>query len=71
MRVKIIERPTGYVRIGDGNLGPWPEVGEVVDLPDIVAEGMIATGQVEKAAEPKVEKRPASRKGAETRKAKD
>lgn len=77
MKVKIIERPSGHVRIGTGELVEWPHVGKTIDLPDVVAEGMIATGAVEKAsgATParqtdKVETRPAATKRTETRKRK-
>lgn len=65
-KARITVRPTGCL-----NGRPWPEVGEVVDLPDAVAEGMAKAGHVEvvkAAAKPKAEKRPAPRKGAETRK---
>jgi len=66
MKVTIKVRPSGLY---DGK--PWPEVGKTIDLPEHVAEGMIAGGLVEKAerkhAEAKTEKRPASRKGVETR----
>lgn len=57
MKVNIKVRPTGTI-----NGQPWPEVGETIDLPDVVAEGM--SDWVEAA---KVEKRPASRKGVEKR----
>jgi hypothetical protein len=78
MKVRIKVQPSGLL-----NAEPWPEAGETIDLPDAVAEEMIASGALEaikekpakkaaakKAAEPadKVEKRPASTKGVETRK---
>jgi hypothetical protein len=74
MKVRIKVQPSGLL-----NAEPWPEVGETIDLPDAVAEEMIAAGALEavkdkpakKAAakpEDKVEKRPASTKGVETRK---
>lgn len=74
MKCKILVRP-----IGGYNGAPWPEVGETIDLPDHVAEGMARSGNVEivktpakKAAEPpKAEKRPAVHKAAESRPAKD
>lgn len=76
MKVKIIERPSGHVRI-DGELVEWPKVGDTIDLPDVVAEGMIATGAVEKVGgtaparqTEKVETRPAPAKRTETRKRK-
>lgn len=78
MKVKVIHKPLGPVRIDD-ELVEWPEPGKTIDLPDHIAEGMIATGTVEKAsgsasaAEKRqaqgeqVEKRPAPKKGIETR----
>lgn len=70
MKVKIIERPTGAVRVGTGELVTWPAVGETIDLPAVVAEGMIASGTVERVDGGEVEKRPAVTKRVETRKAK-
>lgn len=56
---------------------PWPAVGETVDLPDEVGEGMVAAKHLEKtsakkaAAKPDAaEKRPAPKVDAETRKTK-
>ena len=74
MRVKIIHKPAGPVRFGD-ELVEWPEVGGVIDIPASIAEGMIATGTVEKvggeAPAKRAETRPApAAKRAETRKAK-
>ncbi|NUR81002.1 MAG: hypothetical protein HOQ21_11225 [Dermatophilaceae bacterium] len=73
MKVRIKVRPSGLI-----NLREWPEVGETIDLPDDVAEGMIASGDVEavkdekkpaaKTAAKKAETRPASSKSTETRK---
>lgn len=60
MKVRIIEQPTGLL---NGNY--WPAEGEVMELPDAVAEGMIGAGHVERVAEPakkttgRVESRPA------------
>ncbi|WP_418059946.1 hypothetical protein [Pimelobacter simplex] len=70
MKVKIIEQPSGYVRIGD-ELMPWPEEGQVIDLPDVIADGMIASGTVEKISAPakRSETRPAPKRG-ETRQGK-
>lgn len=66
MKVRVINRPTGCI---DGKA--WPKKGETINLPDVVAEGMIAAGSVERVApEPKVEKRPAPTKGTETRSSK-
>lgn len=70
MKVRVKVRPSGILNGRD-----WPEAGEVMDLPDSVAEGMIAAGTVEAvkaAAEKKdaekVETRPASKADTETRK---
>lgn len=57
MKVRIKVRPTGAI-----NGRPWPQVGESMDLPEVVAEGM---GDWVEAV--KVETRPASRKGVEKR----
>lgn len=68
MKVRVKVRPSGLLN-GDF----WPEVGETVDLPDAVAEAMIAAGHLEavkapaKKTEPKVEKRPASQAKVEKR----
>jgi hypothetical protein len=74
MKVRIINQPSGLL-----NAKPWPEAGETIDLPTVVAEGMAAAGDVEivkaapakKAAEKpaeKVESRPAAKADVETRK---
>lgn len=67
MRVKIVHRPSGLL-----NGREWPEVGESLDVLDVVGEGLIAGGFAEqvaplKARKPKVEKRPAPSEGVETR----
>lgn len=72
MKVRVKARPTGTI-----NGQPWPEVGDTIDLPEVVVEGMgdyVEPVKPEKKAEekretkaPKVEKRPASGKGVETR----
>ncbi|MBZ2197270.1 hypothetical protein [Occultella gossypii] len=65
MKVRIKVRPTGSV-----NGHPWPAVGEVIDLADVSALGMIEAGQVEVVTEraAKVETRPAKdTAAAETR----
>lgn len=62
MKVRIVVRPSGLV---DGK--DWPDVGEEMDLPDVVAEGMIGAGHVEAVGSDKVEKRPASKRGVEKR----
>lgn len=65
MKVKIKERPTGLL-----NGLPWPEVGELIDLPSAVAEAMESAGHVErvgKSSSDKVEKRPAATRKAEKR----
>jgi len=72
MKVTIKVRPTGGY-----NGAAWPKVGDTIDLPDHVAEGMISTGAAEKAKAAKAapskpdesEKRPATSKSVETRKA--
>jgi hypothetical protein len=72
VKVRIINRPSGLI-----NGVEWPAVGETIDLPDVVGQGMLASGDVEKAdakkaaAKPEpgeVETRPAPAAGAETRK---
>lgn len=74
MKVRMIEQPNGLL-----NGEPWPEAGSTADLPDVVAEDMIASGRAEKvapaakktaAAKPDpAEKRPAATDKVETRKA--
>lgn len=59
MKVKIVKRPSGLL-----NTQEWPEVGETVDLPDVVAQDMAEAGWVEAL---KVEKRPAAKKAEEKR----
>lgn len=39
MKVEIIVRPSGLL-----NGQPWPEVGETIDLPKVVADDMIRVG---------------------------
>ncbi len=72
MKVRVVNQPSGLL-----NGHAWPEAGQEIDLPDVVAEGMAAAGAVEivKAAktaaskpEDKVEKRPAPTAKVETRK---
>jgi hypothetical protein len=75
MKARVKVQPSGLLSV-EGKLGvPWPEVGETVDLPESVAKDMIAAGVLEEikpakkvAAKDKVEKRPASKAGVETRK---
>ena len=55
MKVRIKVRPSGLI-----NLREWPEVGETIDLPDDVAEGMIASGDGEAVKDEK----PAAKKAA-------
>jgi hypothetical protein len=62
MKARMKAHPSGLY-----NGQPWPEVGDVVDLPDHVAEGMIDAGHLERLG--KVETRPAP-DDAETREAK-
>lgn len=47
MKVRIKVRPTGYVSLGGGPLQAWPKVGAVVELPDAVARGLVASGDAE------------------------
>lgn len=60
VKVRVLVRPSGCLNGRD-----WPEVGEVLELPAVVADGMVADGWLEVVK--KVEKRPAARKGEETR----
>lgn len=48
MKVRITVRPVGYLSLAGDMLRPWPKVGEVIDLPDVVANDMIASGRAEK-----------------------
>lgn len=50
MKVRIEVQPTGAY-----NGAPWPAVGEVIDLPDHVALGMLNTGAVSAVKAGKVE----------------
>jgi hypothetical protein len=56
-KVRILVRPSGLI-----NGVEWPEVGQTIDLPDAVADGMVKVGDVERVAakkaapEKKVEK---------------
>jgi hypothetical protein len=58
VKVRVVNQPSGLV-----NGAEWPAAGELVDLPDSVAEGMVASGDAEevKAEKPKAEKRPAAK----------
>lgn len=47
MKVRIKVRPSGYVSLGGGPLQAWPKVGAVVELPDAVARGLVASGDAE------------------------
>lgn len=74
MKVRIKVRPTGYVSFDGGPLAEWPSVGAVVNLPEVVAQDLIAAGCAEKVvmakAEPvgeKVETRPAPTANEERR----
>lgn len=72
MKVRIKQSPTGYLSINGGPLQSWPEAGAVVDLPQQIAEDLIAAGSAEKVTVAKVteevEARPASVSDVETRK---
>lgn len=48
MKVRITERPVGYISLDGHPLTVWPPVGSVVDLPEVAAEGLIAGGNAEK-----------------------
>ena len=50
MKVRVKQRPTGAF-----NGAEWPKVGEIVDLPDHIAIGMLNAGQVEAVKESKAE----------------
>lgn len=71
MKVRMKQRPTGYVSLGGGPPREWPKVGSVVDLPQVVADDLIAAGRAEKVIVAKVteevEKRPAPTEGQEQR----
>jgi hypothetical protein len=59
VKVRVVTQPSGLL-----NGRPWPAAGEEVDLPADVADSMADAGAVERV----VEKRPASKRGTETRK---
>lgn len=63
MKVRIKQSPTGYISLDGGPLQQWPKAGGVVDLPQVIAEDLIASGHATKAVVAKVteevEKRPA------------
>lgn len=59
-KFKVKVRPSGLI-----NGQEWPDVDEVVELDDAVGDGMADAGWLERVK--KVEKRPAAKKGEETR----
>lgn len=67
-KYKVVVQPSGLL-----NGHPWPEAGESVDLDKSVGDPMVEAGHLEaakapaKAAEKKVETRPASKAGEEKR----
>lgn len=73
-KVYIVVRPSGLY-----NGAEWPEVGEPIDVPDVVADDLVESGHAEKSkaaankaveeaeAEPEVETRPAPVDGVEKR----
>jgi hypothetical protein len=67
----MVHQPTGYISLNGGPLQEWPKRGDVIDLPDVMAEGMIASGNAKRvtkdADDEKVETRPAPTAGVETR----
>ncbi|WP_418003349.1 hypothetical protein ACNO8X_26075 [Mycobacterium sp. PDNC021] len=52
MKVRITKRPVGYISLDGHPLTAWPPAGQVVDLPDAVAEDLIKGGNAEKAHGP-------------------
>lgn len=74
MKVRVKVQPNGNI-----NGRPWPEVGDTIDLPEVVVEGMgdwlepvkaekrPAEDKSEKRPAVKAEKRPATGKGVEHR----
>lgn len=71
MKVRIKQSPTGYISLDGGPLQQWPKAGSVVDLPQAIADDLIASGHAAKVLVAKVteevEKRPASTSGQEQR----
>jgi hypothetical protein len=77
VKVRIKVRPTGYISLDGEGLQSWPKVGEIIDLPDTVAENMIASGnakaltkdelEAEEKTDEKVETRPANTDAVEKR----
>lgn len=68
-KYKVLVQPSGLI-----NGYPWPEAGESVELDEAVGASMVDAGHLEaaktepkKAAEKKVETRPASKSGEEKR----
>lgn len=65
-KVKILVQPSGLI-----NGVEWPEAGETIDVPEVVAVSMAEAGHVEivkpAAKTEKVEKRPASTEAVEKR----
>jgi hypothetical protein len=68
MKVRIKQSPSGCISFDGGPPQLWPKAGSVVDLPQVVAEDLIADGRAEKVllarkteevGEPPVEARPA------------
>lgn len=65
MKVRVKMQPTGTI-----NGQSWPEVGDTIDLPEVVVDVMgdwVEPVRADKKSDKKVEKRPASDKGVETR----
>jgi hypothetical protein len=48
MKVRITKRPVGYISLDGHPLTAWPPAGQVVDLPDEIAEDLIKGGNAEK-----------------------
>jgi hypothetical protein len=62
VKVRIKVRPSGLL-----NGREWPEAGGVIDLPDAVAEGMIASGDAEKLTKAEAEAEEKTEEKTETR----
>lgn len=51
LKVRIKVQPTGYISLAGGPLAEWPQAGAVVELPNRIAEGLIAGGFAEVAVD--------------------
>jgi hypothetical protein len=57
VKVRIVNQPTGIL-----NGQPWPERGEVFEVPDAAGADMCASGIAEPVVEDRSEKRPAAKR---------